>query len=205
MPNPDPVLAALSAARDDLAAFLADQASVDRINRVGRLLATGFQAGHKVLICGNGGSACDAMHFAEEFTGRYRANRPPLPVIALADPGHITCTANDFGFEHIFARSVEAFARPGDVLVVLSTSGNSLNIVRAVEAAKARGATTIALLGRGGGQLAGLCDHQWIVPGKTSDRIQEIHMLVLHVLIEVVERILFPANYAAETGPARET
>jgi D-sedoheptulose 7-phosphate isomerase len=202
---PDPVVAALSAARDDLAAFLADGASIERINRVGRLLATGFQAGHKVLICGNGGSACDAMHFAEEFTGRYRANRPPLPVIALADPGHITCTANDFGFEHIFARSVEAFARPGDVLVVLSTSGNSLNIVRAVEAAKARGATTIALLGRGGGQLAGICDHQWIVPGKTSDRIQEIHMLVLHVLIEVVERILFPANYATDPGPARET
>jgi D-sedoheptulose 7-phosphate isomerase len=205
MPMPDPVVAALSAARDDLAAFLADGASIERINRVGRLLATGFQAGHKVLICGNGGSACDAMHFAEEFTGRYRANRPPLPVIALADPGHITCTANDFGFEHIFARSVEAFARPGDVLVVLSTSGNSLNIVRAVEAAKARGATTIALLGRGGGQLAGICDHQWIVPGKTSDRIQEIHMLVLHVLIEVVERILFPANYATDPGPARET
>ncbi len=198
MPDKDPIFQSLVDARDEIDAFLADPANVERIHRVARMLATRFQAGHKALICGNGGSACDAMHFAEEFTGRYRADRAPLPVMALTDPGHITCTANDFGFEHVFSRAVECFARPGDVLFVLSTSGNSPNILRAAETAAARGATTVALLGKGGGALKGRCEHEWIAPGRTADRIQEVHMLVLHVLIEAVERIMFPQNYAAQ-------
>ena len=141
------------------------------------------------------GSACDAMHFAEEFTGRYRKDRKPLPVMHLADPSHVTCVANDFGFEEIFSRNVEAFGKPGDWLVCLSTSGNSKNIIRAYESAKSIGVNTLALLGKSGGELKGKCDYEFVVPGKTADRIQEIHMLILHVLIEGIERELFPEHY----------
>ncbi|MGE4170562.1 MAG: D-sedoheptulose 7-phosphate isomerase [Candidatus Margulisiibacteriota bacterium] len=169
----------LVATTEDLAATLADV----------------FQAGGKVLICGNGGSACDAMHFAEEFTGRYRKNRPALPALALTDSAHITCVGNDFGFDAIFARGVEAFGNPGDVLIGLSTSGNSVNVIRAFETAKEKGLTTVALLGKGGGALAGKTDIEYVVPGDTADRIQEIHMAILHIVIEGVERRLFPNHY----------
>lgn len=183
-----------------LNAFAGDPANLLRIEEVARLIAGVFRAGGKVLACGNGGSCCDAIHFCEEFTGRFRHNRPPLPAIACADPGHLTCTANDFGYENVFSRWVEALAKPGDCLVVLSTSGNSDNIVRAVRAARSRGLVTVALLGKGGGTLKGLADHEWVVPGLTegdksaeifADRIQEIHMLILHALINAVERTLF--------------
>lgn len=162
---------------------------------VGQTLATIFQAKGKVLICGNGGSATDAMHFAEEFTGRFRDHRRALPAIALADPSHITCVGNDYGFEEIFARGVEAYAHSGDMVIGLSTSGNSPNVIKALEKAKEIGCTTVALLGKDGGKLKGKCDYEFIIPGKTSDRIQEIHMTILHIVIEVVERIMFPENY----------
>ncbi|MCH8270073.1 MAG: SIS domain-containing protein [Planctomycetes bacterium] len=178
-------------ARAALDAFIADDANLARIETVAEIVASAFSAGGKVLACGNGGSACDAMHFCEELTGRFRRDRKPLPAIACTDPGHITCTANDYGFEHVFSRWVEALARPGDVLIVLSTSGNSENVVRAAGTARELGVTTVALLGRGGGRLAGACDHQWIVPGDTPDRIQELHMLILHALVERVETLLF--------------
>ena len=178
-------------ARAALDAFIADDANLARIETVAEIVANAFSAGGKVLACGNGGSACDAMHFCEELTGRFRRDRKPLPAIACTDPGHITCTANDYGFEHVFSRWVEALARPGDVLIVLSTSGNSENVVRAAGTARELGVTTVALLGRGGGRLAGACDHQWIVPGDTPDRIQELHMLILHALVERVETLLF--------------
>lgn len=178
-------------ARAALDAFIADDANLARIETVAEVVANAFSAGGKVLACGNGGSACDAMHFCEELTGRFRRDRKPLPAIACTDPGHITCTANDYGFEHVFSRWVEALARPGDVLIVLSTSGNSENVVRAAGTARELGVTTVALLGRGGGRLAGACDHQWIVPGDTPDRIQELHMLILHALVERVETLLF--------------
>lgn len=158
------------------------------------MVAGAMKAGGKVMICGNGGSLCDAVHFAEELTGRYRTDRPALPAIAIADAGHITCTANDYGFEQIFARGVEALGRPGDVLIVLSTSGNSENVVRAVAAAKAKGMTTAALLGKGGGRLAGHCDAQIVAPGATADRIQELHMLVLHIIVDRVEVLLGHAH-----------
>ena len=154
-----------------------------------------FESGGKALICGNGGSSADAMHFAEELTGRFRKERPALPALACTDAGHITCAANDYGFENVFSRWVEAHGRRGDVLIVLSTSGKSENIVRAVKAGEQAGCRTVALLGKDGGTLAGVCDFEWIVPGVESDRIQEIHMLILHALIEGVERMMYPENY----------
>lgn len=158
-------------------------------------LADIFKQGGKALVCGNGGSACDAMHFAEEFTGRYRQDRLALPVISLTDPSHVTCVGNDYGFEEVFARGVEAYGKQGDLFVGISTSGNSENVIRAVQRAKHAGLVTVALLGKDGGRLSGECDYEFIVPEKTSDRIQEVHMMILHIIIEGVERILFPSNY----------
>lgn len=174
-----------------LGLLLADESAVARIDAIAAVLAERFRAGGKVLICGNGGSLCDAAHFAEELTGRFRKDRPALPAIALSDGGHITCVGNDYGFEHVFARGVEALGVKGDVLIGLSTSGNSANVVRAVETAKARGVATVALLGKGGGMLRGACDHEIIVAGETADRIQELHMLILHTLVEGVEHAMF--------------
>jgi D-sedoheptulose 7-phosphate isomerase len=159
------------------------------------LIAECFQRNNKVIIAGNGGSACDAMHFAEEFTGKFRDDRKPLPVIGLTDPAHITACANDFGFEFVFARSIEAFGQKGDIFIGLSTSGNSPNIIKAMESSQKKGLKTIALLGRDGGKLLGQADYEFIVPAKTSDRAQEVHMTILHIIIEGVERQLFPENY----------
>lgn len=183
---------AISAAKAALERLDRDASSVAWIDAIAALLVERFRAGHKVLICGNGGSACDAMHFAEELTGRFRNDRPPLPAISCSDVGHITCTANDFGFESVFSRWVEALGQKGDVLILLSTSGNSPNILNAAKAAEVRGVTTVALLGQEGGKLRGGCDHELVVPGATSDRIQELHMLILHTLVECVEGSLFP-------------
>ena len=170
-----------------LSAVATDAALLAAVDAAGDRIAATFRAGGKVLVCGNGGSLCDAAHFAEELPGRFRADRPALPAIAISDAAHITCTANDYGFDRIFARGVEALGRKGDGLILLSTSGNSPNILAAAEAAKARDIWTLALLGKGGGSLKGRCDHEFILPGSTSDRIQELHMLVLHVLVERVE------------------
>jgi D-sedoheptulose 7-phosphate isomerase len=182
-------------ARSALDAFIKDADNIARVESVGDLIADVYRAGGKVLACGNGGSACDAMHLCEELTGRFREDRRALAAIACVDPGHLTCTGNDYGFEFVFSRWVEALGQPGDVLIALSTSGNSANVVRAVEAAQHRGLLTVALLGRDGGQMAGICDHEWIVAGEGngggSDRIQEIHMVILHALVERVEASLF--------------
>ncbi len=170
-----------------LEALAADESAVGRIQRGAALIAERLRAGGKVLICGNGGSACDAAHFAEELTGRFRKDRPALAAIACTDAGHITCVANDYGFEAVFSRWVEALGAKGDVLVALSTSGESENIVRAVRAAKERSLHTIGLLGKAGGRAKGLCEIAIVVPGETSDRIQELHMLILHAWVEAVE------------------
>ena len=162
---------------------------------VAKDLAEIFAKGGKALIAGNGGSNCDALHFAEEFTGRFRGNRRALPAIAISDSSHITCVGNDFGFDYIFSRGVEAYGKEGDLFIGISTSGNSANIIKAVEAAKEMGIKTMALLGKDGGKLKGMCDYEFIIPGETSDRIQEIHMMILHIIIEGVERIMFPENY----------
>lgn len=174
-----------------LGLLLADEKALASIDAIAALLAERFRSGAKVLIAGNGGSLCDAVHFAEELTGRFRKDRPALPAIALADAGHITCVGNDYGFEHVFSRAVEALGAKGDVLIGLSTSGNSANVIRAIETAKARGLATVSLLGKGGGKLRGVCDHEIIVAGETADRIQELHMLILHTLVEGVERAMF--------------
>lgn len=176
--------------------FLADGRNFTTLDLAADMLAESFGEGGKVLACGNGGSACDAMHFCEELTGRFRKDRKALAAVSLTDVGHMSCVANDYGYDEVFARGVQALGKPGDVLVALSTSGNSANVVRAVEAAAEIGVRTIGLLGRDGGKLAGVCDLEWIVPGvpvgtPTADRIQEIHMLVLHALVEGVERRLF--------------
>jgi D-sedoheptulose 7-phosphate isomerase len=174
------------------AQFLKMPQSLDFLERAAQKVTESLQGGHKILIAGNGGSLCDAMHFAEELTGQFRTKRPALAAIALADPGHMSCVANDMGFEEVFARGVEALGQPGDIFVALTTSGNSPNLVKAIEMARLRGLGTIAFLGKTGGKMKGLADLEWIVPGFSfSDRIQEAHMAAIHILIEMVELQLF--------------
>lgn len=156
------------------------------------LLAATFQAKGKLIIAGNGGSLCDAAHFAEELTGQFRKKRAALAAISLCNAGHLTCVANDMGFDEVFARGIEAFGEPGDVFCALTTSGRSENLLRAVDRAKAQGLKTIAFLGRGGGALKGASDLEWVVDGfATSDRIQEAHMAAIHIIIEALEAKLF--------------
>jgi D-sedoheptulose 7-phosphate isomerase len=175
--------------RDDADTQATVDAMVDEI-------ATCFGAGGRLLSCGNGGSMCDAMHLAEELSGRFRDDRPALDAAAISDPGHLTCTANDYGFERVFSRAVEAHGRAGDVLVGFTTSGNSPNVLAALRAAHERGMRCFGLLGKGGGSALDLCDHAVVVPAEDTGRIQEIHIKVVHALIEGVERRMFPANYA---------
>lgn len=175
--------------------FIKEEEKNRTTEKVAQDLANVFKAGNKALICGNGGSNCDALHFAEEFTGRFRGDRPALPAIAISDSSHITCVGNDYGFDHIFSRGVEAYGKEGDMFFGISTSGNSPNVIKAIEVAKERGLKTCALLGKDGGKIKGMCDYEFIIHGKTSDRIQEIHMMILHIIIEGVERIMFPQNY----------
>ena len=191
-----PVRASFQESLATLQAFLADPEALPAVDRfVEAVYATVVRRG-LLMSCGNGGSMCDAMHFAEEWTGRFRGNREAVPAIAFSDPSHLTCIANDFGYDEVFARQVEAHGREGDVLVALSTSGNSPNVLRAVEVARARGVTSVGLLGKGGGKLKALVDIPIVVPlATTSDRIQELHIKVLHIVIEAVERRLFPNNY----------
>jgi D-sedoheptulose 7-phosphate isomerase len=183
------------AAQECLRRFCADRENMTRTASVARLLAATFGKGGKAMVAGNGGSACDGMHFAEEFTGKFRKDRRPLPVITLTEAAHLTAVGNDFGFDQVFSRSVEAFGKEGDVFVGITTSGNSPNLIRAVEASRKRKIVTVGLLGRDGGKLKGLFDHEFLVAGETSDRIQEVHMTILHIVIEGAERILFPENY----------
>src|SRR6056297_1625894 len=160
--------------------FAGDPGNAARVESLAGVCARTVQAGGKILAIGNGGSCADALHFCEELTGRYREDRPPIPAIACSDPGHITCVGNDYGFDQVFSRWVEGLGNAGDVLIALSTSGNSANIVRGVEAGRRVGMHTATLLGKGGGALAGVAETEWVVPGETSDRIQELHMLLLH-------------------------
>lgn len=172
-----------------LQAFIADEQNLTNIEQAATLLADSLKREGKILSCGNGGSHCDAMHFAEELTGRYREHRPSYAAIAISDPSHISCVGNDYGFDSIFARYVEGVGRRGDVLFCLSTSGNSANILKAIDVAKSKGISVIALTGKEGGKMAGLADVEIRVPHfGFADRIQEVHIKIIHILIYLIEK-----------------
>lgn len=171
--------------------FLSNDENLLAIENAGTLMVKSLQNGGKIISCGNGGSMCDAMHFAEELSGRYRENRKALAAIAISDPGHLSCVSNDFGYNAVFSRYLEAMGKPGDVLLAISTSGNSENIIQAVNTAKSLGMITILLSGKDGGKLKGQTDQEIIVPHfGYADRIQEIHIKVIHALIDYIEQHL---------------
>jgi len=162
-----------------------------KIDEAGTFMVRSLQNGGKLISCGNGGSMCDAMHFAEELTGRYRDTRKAIPAISISDPSHLSCVANDFGYDSVFSRFIEAFGKEGDVLLAVSTSGNSKNVIKAIETAKSKGMKVIGLTGKDGGQMKELCDVEIRAPFSTfADRAQEIHIKVIHSLIDFIERNL---------------
>lgn len=195
---PTTVFKALTEAKEALEALLANEEAQRAIAQAGDLMADAVTSGHRIFSCGNGGSLCDAMHFAEEMTGRYRKDRPAYPAIAIADPSHIACVSNDFGYEYVFSRYLEAHGREGDVLLAITTSGTSRNVVRAAEVAKSRGMKVIALTGKRGVPLTdSLADVAVVTPaGRWADRVQELHIKCIHIWIEWIERRLAPQNYA---------
>lgn len=179
--------------------WLKNRENLADVVRLGQVMTEVLKAGGKLMACGNGGSLCQAAHFAEELTGRYRNDREPLGAIALSDAAHMSCVANDFGYAEVFSRAVRGFGRAGDGLLLLSTSGNSANLLAAAKTAKSLGISTFALLGKDGGKLKNQCDYEICVPGSTSDVIQNLHMIIIHLWIETIEREIFPANYTAKT------
>jgi len=195
------IRASLNEAANCLHQFLSNERNIELIDQFVSLLETTFRSGGRVYSAGNGGSHCDAMHFAEEWTGRYRKDREPVPALAFSDPSHLSCVSNDYGFEYVFERMVRAFGNTGDVFVAITTSGNSKNLVLAAQTAKEKGMKVVGLLGKNGGAIKDLCDIAIIVPGSTSDRIQELHIKIIHIAIECAERKLFPHLYE-EAVPA---
>ncbi|WP_252177762.1 D-sedoheptulose 7-phosphate isomerase [Endozoicomonas sp. 4G] len=183
------IRAELEEAQQVLERFLNDEACIDAIDQAASLLAESFKQGGKVIACGNGGSHCDAMHFAEELTGRYRDDRPAYPAIAISDVSHLSCVSNDYGYEYVFSRYLEGVGFEGDVLFGLSTSGNSGNILKAVEAARKKRMKVILLTGKDGGKMDGLADVEIRVPHfGYADRIQEIHIKAIHIMIQLIEK-----------------
>ena len=179
----------LNEAMDILNAFIQDDKNLHQIARAGDIMSECFENGGKVISCGNGGSMSDAMHFAEELCGKFRNDRKPLPAIAISDPSYLSCVANDFSFEETFSRFITAHGNSGDVLLAISTSGNSANVVRAAKDAHQKGMKVIGLTGKSGGELAAHCDVEIRVPHNGySDRIQEMHIKIIHILIEFIEK-----------------
>lgn len=169
--------------------FLADETNFEKIAQAGQLMVDCLENGGKLISCGNGGSMCDAMHFAEELTGRYRDNREALAAIAISDPSYLACVGNDYGYDAVFSRFIEAMGREGDVLVGISTSGNSANVLKAIEVAHKKGMKVVGLTGKDGGKMNGLCDVEVRAPQSNyADRAQEIHIKVIHSLIDYIER-----------------
>ena len=190
------VKVALLDAQKALDALLANEEALSAIDAAGQLMADTIVAGGKILSCGNGGSLCDAMHFAEEMTGRYRLNRPGFAAIAISDPSHMSCVGNDYGYDEVFARYTQAVGREGDVLLAITTSGTSKNVIKAVEAAKANGMKVVGMTGRAGTPLAEMADIAIVTPSGSAyaDRVQELHIKAIHIMIELVERRLAPEN-----------
>jgi len=171
-----------------LKTFLSDDENFKNIEKAGLLIVNAIVSGNKIISCGNGGSMCDAMHFAEELSGRYRNDRKALPAIAISDASHITCAANDYGFDHVFSRFINALGNKNDILFAISTSGNSSNILNAIKAAKEKGMKIIGLTGKDGGEMKTLCDVEIRVShAGFSDRIQEVHIKIIHSLIDFIE------------------
>jgi D-sedoheptulose 7-phosphate isomerase len=182
------ILSHFTEARNTLDRFLENPENLERIRQAGIAMSNCLRHGGKIMSCGNGGSHCDAMHFAEELSGRYRDNRPALAAMAISDVSHMSCVGNDYGFEFVFSRMVEALGREGDVLLAISTSGNSPNILRAFESAREKGMKIVALTGKDGGKLAALADIEIRAPHTPyADRAQEIHIKVIHALIDLIE------------------
>jgi D-sedoheptulose 7-phosphate isomerase len=193
----DHIRSSLLEAKVALDNLLANEDALARIERAAALLIETFRARCRVYACGNGGSMSDAMHFAEELTARYRKDRPGLPAIAISDPSHISCVGNDFGYDEVFSRFIEAHGRVGDCLLAISTSGKSANILKAARAAKALDMRVVALTGKPASPLESVADIALCTPGGAyADRVQELHIKVIHILIELIEREMFPENYA---------
>ena len=186
-------------ARDALDRLISDDAQLGNIQAGANLLVDALGSGHRVISCGNGGSLCDAMHLAEELSGRFREDRPAMAAVAISDPSYISCVANDYGYEQVFARFVEGNGAAGDVLFAISTSGSSRSVILAAQAARAKGMKVIGLTGRPGAALAESSDVCICTSaGRYADRVQELHIKVIHILIELVERTLQPANYVVK-------
>lgn len=190
------VLAALNDARDALDALISNEKTIEAVVAAAGLMAGAVEGDGKVMSCGNGGSLCDAMHFAEEMTGRYRSNRRPYAALAISDASHMACVGNDYGYEEVFSRYVEAHGRKGDVLLAITTSGTSRNIVKAAEVARRKGVKVVALTGRDETPITELADVSIVTPaGRWADRVQELHIKCIHILIELIERRLDKQNY----------
>jgi len=193
------VRAALAEAAQALDRLLGDEATQALVDQAASLLVAAFKSGGRVYSCGNGGSMCDAMHFAEELTGRFRNNRRGFAAMAISDPGHLSCVGNDYGYDQVFARFVKAHGRAGDVLLGITTSGSSRNVIAAAKAARALGVKVIVLTGKADAAIAEWADILIVTPGgRYADRVQELHIKVIHILIELVERQLAPDNYTNE-------
>ena len=190
------VLAALNDARDALDALISNEKTIEAVVAAAGLMADAVEGDGKVMSCGNGGSLCDAMHFAEEMPGRYRSNRRPYAALAISDASHMACVGNDYGYEEVFSRYVEAHGRKGDVLLAITTSGTSRNIVKAAEVARRKGVKVVALTGRDETPITELADVSIVTPaGRWADRVQELHIKCIHILIELIERRLDKQNY----------
>ena len=186
----------LQNAQTALHKLISDETTLFKIESAAKILIDTFQAGHRVFSCGNGGSMCDAMHFSEELTGRYRKDRKAYPAVAINDPSHLSCVANDFGYDFVFSRYLEGHGNKGDCLIAISTSGNSPNVLNAVKTANSLCIEVIGLTGNAGSELSHLSEVCICTPGgRFADRIQELHIKVLHIMIEMVERHFHPENY----------
>lgn len=193
------VKAALEEARSGLNNLIANEEALERVAQAANLMIASLKNGGKVMSCGNGGSLCDAMHFAEELSGRFRQDRPAIAAMSLADPSHMSCVANDFGYEYVFSRFLEAVGKEGDVLLAITTSGTSKNVVKAAQAAKARGVRVVALTGKRGTPICELADVAIVTPaGRFADRVQELHIKLIHIMIELIEAGLAESTESKE-------